>query len=176
MVCDLLDIRRKIRMWVVLATGPGNPTAVRVQTGRTVPFGSRTVQKPDAQGPGGPNPDPFPSTFGFCRVWLDASVPISGSVFRVVLFMVAFRYPTANRKILTFAGGCLFQMNQPPLSLKTRDTRSLPHPEHDSHRRVNDFWSCFMSNLGGDWMQTIINEVFAVFQTKSNSNTLPAPF
>jgi len=90
--------------------------------------------------------------------------------------MVTFRFPTANFNILTFAGDCPFQMNRPPLSLKTRDTRCMPHPEHDSHRRVHDFWSGFMSNLGGDWMQTIINEVLAVFQAKRDSNTLPAPF
>jgi hypothetical protein len=91
------------RIQLVLATGPGNPPAVRVRTGKTVRFGSRTVQKPDPQRLGGPNPDPYLSTRGFCRVWLDPSVPISGSVFRVFLFMVAFRYPTVNRKILTFA-------------------------------------------------------------------------
>jgi hypothetical protein len=34
---------------LVLATGPGNPPAVRVRTGKTVRFGSRTVQKPDPQ-------------------------------------------------------------------------------------------------------------------------------
>jgi len=88
---------------VVLATGPGNPPAVQVWTGKTVRFGSRTVQKLDPQHLGGPNPDQYPSTRGFCRVWLDPSVPISGSVFQVFLFMVAFRYPTVNRKILSFA-------------------------------------------------------------------------
>jgi hypothetical protein len=92
-----------VNLEVVLATGPGNPPAVRVRTGKTVRFGSRTVQKPDPQRLGGPNPDPYLSTRGFCRVWLDPSVPISGSVFRVFLFMVAFRYPTVNRKISTFA-------------------------------------------------------------------------
>jgi len=52
----------------------------------------------------------------------------------------------------------------------------MPHPEHDSERRVNDFWSCIMSNLDGDWMQTIINDVLAVFQPKTDRNTLAAPF
>ena len=47
-----------IGLRVVLATGPGNPPAVRVRTGKTVRFGSRTVQKPDPQRLGGPNPDP----------------------------------------------------------------------------------------------------------------------
>ena len=90
-------------MDVVLATGPGNPPVVRVRTGKTVLFCSRTVQKPDPQRLGRPNPDPYPSTRGFCWVWLDPSVPIAGSVFQVFLLMVAFRYPTVNRKILTFA-------------------------------------------------------------------------
>jgi len=88
---------------IVLATGPGNPPAVRVRTGKMVRFSSGTVQKPDPQRLGGPNPDPYPSIRGCCRVSLDPSVPISGSVFRVFLFMVALRFPTVNRKILTFA-------------------------------------------------------------------------
>ena len=99
---------------LVLATGPGNPPAVRVRTGKTVRIGSRTVQKPDQQHLGGPNPDPYPSTRGFCRVWLDPSVPISGSAFQVFLFMVAFRYPTVNRKIFTLAHHWPFWMNWPP--------------------------------------------------------------
>jgi hypothetical protein len=68
---------------IVLATGPGNPPAVRVWTAKTGWFGSRTGQKPDPQTLGGPNPDPYPSTRVFCRVWLDPSGPISGSAFRV---------------------------------------------------------------------------------------------
>jgi len=68
---------------VVLATGPGNPPAVRVWTAKTGRFGSRTVQKPDPLTLGGPDPDPYPSTRGFRRVWLDPSVPVSGSAFRV---------------------------------------------------------------------------------------------
>jgi hypothetical protein len=83
----------------VLATGAGNQPSVRVGTGIMVRFGSRTIQKPDKQRLGGPKQDLYPSTGGFYRVWLDPSVPISGSVFQVFLFMVAFRYPTVNRKI-----------------------------------------------------------------------------
>jgi hypothetical protein len=88
---------------LVLAMSPGNPPAVRGRTGKTVLFGSRTVQKQDPKCLGGPNPDSYPSTLGFCRVGQDLSVSISGSVFRVFLFMVAYKYPTVNRKILTFA-------------------------------------------------------------------------
>jgi len=71
------------RRWLVLATGPGNPPAVRVWTAKTGQFGSRPVQQPDLLTLGGPNPDPYPSTRGFRQVWLDLSAPISGSAFRV---------------------------------------------------------------------------------------------
>ena len=92
-----------VAIQLVLATGPGNPPALQVQNGKIVWFGSRTVQIPNLQCLGRPNPDPYLSTCGFCRVWLDQLVPISGSVFRVFLFMVSFKCPTVNRKILTFA-------------------------------------------------------------------------
>jgi len=78
--------------------------------------------------------------------------------------MVTFTYPTANRKISTFEHHCPFQMNRPPLFLKTGETRSLPYLEHDSQQHINDFGSCVMSNLNGDWMQTIIKDELAVFQ------------
>jgi len=99
----------------VLATGPGNPPAVRVRIANTVRFGSKPVQKPDPLHLGGPNPDLYPSTRGFCRVWLDLSVPIPGSGIPVILFMVAFRYPIANRKILTLVDRCPFLIYWPPL-------------------------------------------------------------
>jgi len=68
---------------LVQATGAGNPPAVRVWTAETGRFGSRPIQKPEQLTLGGPNPDPYPSTRGICRVWLDPSVPISGSAFQV---------------------------------------------------------------------------------------------
>jgi len=113
----------------VSATGPGNPPAVRVWTGKTVRFGSRTVQKPNPQHLGRPNPDPYPSTRGFCRVWLDPSVPISGSSFRVFLFMVAFRYPTVLCNILTLVHHCLCSIYWLPLKSKRSETCSLLHHE-----------------------------------------------
>ena len=100
---------------LVLATGPGNPPAVRVQTAKTVRFGSKPVQNLDLLHLGRPNPDPYPSTRGLCRVWLDPSVPISGSSILVFLFMVAIRYPIANRKILTLVYRCPFLMYWLPL-------------------------------------------------------------
>jgi len=135
---------------LVLVTVLGNPPTARVRTRQTVRFGSRIVQKPDQLSLGGPNPDPYTSTCGFCRVWLYASVPISGCVFQVFLFMVAFRYPTPNRKIMTLVRHCPFRVNRLPLKLQTWETCSLPHPEHDSQQRVNDICSCIMGNLGGD--------------------------
>jgi len=155
--------------------GLGNPPAVRVRTGKMVWFGFRTFQKPNPERLGGVNLDSYPSTHGLCQIWLDPSVPISSSVFQIFLFMVAYRYPTANREILTFAGDCPFRIKRLPLQLNPSDSRSMPHHEHDSHRRVKHFWSCFMSNLRGDWMQTIINEVWVVFQSKRDSNTLCTP-
>jgi len=133
----------------VLATGPGNPTAIQVWTANTVQFRSKPVQKPDPLHLGGPNPDPYPSTCGFCQVWLDPSVPIAGSSFGVFLFMVAFRYAIANRKILTLVYRCPFLMYWPPLYSKTCENRSLPHSENESQWQVNDFWSCMLGNLGG---------------------------
>jgi len=119
---------------LVLATGPRNPPAVRVWTGKTVGFGSWTVQKPDPQLLVGPNPNPYPSTRGFCRVWLDPSVPISGSSFRVCLFMVTFRYPPVLCKILTLVHHCLCSIYWLPMKSKQAETRSLLHHEVECER------------------------------------------
>jgi len=75
--------KTSIMFKLVLATGPGNPPAVRVWTTEMAWFGSKPAQKPDPLTLGGPNLDPYPSTCGFRRVWLDLSGPISGSAFRV---------------------------------------------------------------------------------------------
>jgi len=93
---------------IVLATDPGNPPAVRVWTGKTVRFGSRPIQSPDPELLGRPNPYQYPSTRGFCQVWLDPSVPVSGSPFRVFLFMVAVKYVTVMCKILTLVHHSLY--------------------------------------------------------------------
>jgi hypothetical protein len=126
--------------WVV-AMGPGNLPLVR--------FGSNPIQIPDPLQHGGPNLDPYRSTSGFCQTWLDPSVPISGSSFLVFLFMVTFRYPIANRKILTLVYHCSFLMYCRPVYSKTSENRSLPHPENESQLGVNDFWSCTLGNLSG---------------------------
>jgi len=70
-------------LWLVLATGPGNPPVVQVWTAKTGRFGSRPGQKLDPLTLGEPNPDLYPSTRTFHQVWLDPSVPISSAAFRL---------------------------------------------------------------------------------------------
>ena len=100
---------------LVLAMGAGNPPAVWVQTVKTVRFGFKPVQQHDLTHLGGANLDLYQSTHRFWWVWLDPSVPISGSSFQVPLFMVAFRCHSANRKSLTLVRCCPFLMYWPPL-------------------------------------------------------------
>jgi hypothetical protein len=63
--------------------GLGNLPAVRAWTINIGPVSSRPIQNPDPLRLGRPNWDPYPSTCGFRRGWLDPSVPISGTAFRV---------------------------------------------------------------------------------------------
>jgi len=118
----------------VLATGPGNPPVVQVQTAKTDLLGSKPIIRPDLLHLCRPQPDPNPSTRMFGRVWLDMSVPISGSGIRGSLFMVAFRFPSADRKILSLVYRCSYLMYWPALLSKTSENRSWPHPENDSQR------------------------------------------
>jgi hypothetical protein len=67
---------------LVLATGSGNPLAVRVCTAKMGRFGSKSVQNPNPLTVGGPNLHLYPSTSGFRRVSLDPAFPNSGSAFR----------------------------------------------------------------------------------------------
>jgi len=156
----------------VLATGPGNPPADRVWTGKRCRFGSRTVQKPHPLLLGGPNPASYPSNRGFRHFWLDPSGPISGFSFQVVLFMVAFRYPTADRKILKMVPQCSFWMYWPTLWSNYVDKRSLPHPGNQRQRSINDFTSFILVNQSRHWLQIVITEVLASIIGKSRSDTL----
>ena len=131
--------RNELTLDVVLATGPGKRQAVQVRIPKMVWFGTNPIQNLNPLHLGGPNPDPYPSTCGFCFVWLDGSGPISGSGIRVFQFMVALRYTIADRKILKLGYRCPFLKNWAPLWSKTNENRTLPHPENDSQRRVDDF-------------------------------------
>jgi len=159
---------------VVLATGPGNLPAVWVWTARMGQFGSRPVQKPDQQLLGTPNQEPYPSTCRLCWVWLDASVPITGSGYLVCIWMVALRYPTVNRNILTLGRHCSCSMLWPPIYSIKRDPRSLHNFDNMSPRSVNHSSPCIFGNLSGDWLQPFINEVQAAFIVQRESDTLPA--
>jgi len=68
---------------LVFATGPRRQPAVQIWIANMGQFWSRPVQKWDLLTLRGPNPNLYPSTGGFHRVWLDPSVPISSSAFRV---------------------------------------------------------------------------------------------
>jgi len=118
----------------VLATGPRNPPVVWVWAAKTVHFGSNPVQTLNLLQLGRPKPDRYPSTGGFCCVWLDPLVQTSSSGFQVDQFMVTFGCHTADRIILTFVRYCPFRMYWPPLKSKSTQTRSLPHSEHESQQ------------------------------------------
>jgi len=95
---------------LVGATGTGDLPAVWVWTATMGWFGSSPVQCPNQLPHGRPNPGPYPPTLGFCRVWLDPSVPTAGSVFQVPQLITALRYDAVNRKISTLVRCCLFLM------------------------------------------------------------------
>jgi len=118
-VCGSVQSDLSIRPdWTEPYRGPGSSGLVE-----------SLVHKPDAELLGGPNPFPYPSTRGFCRVWLDPSVPVSSSPFRVFLFMVAVRYVTVMCKILTLVHHSLYLFHWWPLYSKQGETYSLLHPE-----------------------------------------------
>jgi len=89
--------------------------------------------------------------------------------------MVAFRYPTVNRKILTLVCHRLFWMYCLPLESKSTEMQSLHHPEIERQWGVNDFRSCILGNLSADRLPTVITEVLAASIGKRESYTLPAP-
>jgi len=147
---------------------------VQFQIARTDWFGSRPVQNPDSLLLGGPNQVRNVSTCGPAREWLDLSVRISGSVFWVFQCMVAFRYPTVNRKISTLVRHCLPLMHWLPLQSKQQETRCPPHRENERQCSVNDFCSCILDQLRGDWLKIVIYEVLATIKGKRESCKLPA--
>jgi len=58
---------------------------------------------------------------------------------------------------------------------KTIATHSLPYPETVQQWSMNDFWSCILVNLVGDWLQISTNEAYAAFRHKNNWETLHEP-
>jgi len=158
---------------IVVSTGPGNLPKVRDWTGGRALFHSITVQERDLQLLGGANPAPSLSTRGFCRVWVDLSGPISGSAFWIFLFMVTFRYPTVDRKLLIMVLHCHFLMYWQPLYSKQVERRSLPHHETECQWSVYNWWSCIVGNLSGTWSHISINKWLATSMSKW-ANDIPA--
>ena len=89
--------------------------------------------------------------------------------------MVAFRYPTVNRKIWSMVRRCSFWKYWPPLCSKYVDKRSLTHPGSEHQPSVNKFRSCILGNQSGHSLQIVITEVLASFIGNSRSDMLPAP-
>ena len=150
-------------LYIVLATGTGNPPAVQVWTAKTGRFGSRTVQKPDPQTLGGPNPDPYPSTHGFRQVWLDLSVRISCSAFRVshlwshsyVRLLIVQYWPwyvTVRFRSIS------------RLDVHNKNTQAPNYIMKMSVKQsVNDIWSYIFGNMRGAWLQTSIKKDMRAF-------------
>ena len=61
-----------------------------------------------------------------------------------------------------------------PWLRKTTVTCSLPHPENERQRMVNDFYHHILSNLCSDWLQRSIYQILAAFTGKNYSAMLPA--
>jgi len=59
---------------------------------------------------------------------------------------------------------------------KSKDCILCVHPWlNEGQQRVNNSWTCILGNLGGDGLQTVINEVLAAFIGKRDMEKLPAP-
>lgn len=114
------------------------------------------------------------SSLGFCHVCLDQTVTIHGSGYRVFVFIVTFRYPTANRKLFTFLPHCLVLMYCSPLWSKTRETHTMPHQENWSRQSVNHYWCSILGNRSWHLIPTIIHEVWAQWIAKEKAiHSLP---
>jgi len=100
--------------WELFAKGPVNPPAVRVWTAKTGWFSSSSVQQPDPTDCYRATPGPIPVS---PWVLLGLARPVGSNLrFHVscFTFIVAFRYATVNRKILTLVRHSSFLMNWLP--------------------------------------------------------------
>jgi hypothetical protein len=75
---------------------------------KNVQFASRPIHQPDLLLFCRPNSHLYLWSCGLCRVSLDLSVAIGGSGFQFILFIDAFKYHTANQKIVTVIYHCHF--------------------------------------------------------------------
>jgi len=146
---QLSEENQTIGGYLVLATGPGDPPAVQVWTAKTGRFGSRTVQKPNPLNLGGPILHPYPSTRGFRRVWLDPSVPISGSAFRVSylwshsdMLLLIVKYWHLYVKVHFRRISCLDVQNKHTHVLNHILKMSVNKSSTEHQQSVNNIWCC----------------------------------
>ena len=151
--------------------GPGNPPAVWVWTRKTVQFGSKPVQKPDPLLLGGPSPDPYPLTRGFCLVWLDPSFPISASAFRVFLLL-----SYSDILLLIVKDRCLYISVIFELVGTLWNANNMRYaPYLILKMSVNDICYCVLGNMRGARLLIEPKAVLTAFIGTNESNTPPAP-
>jgi len=93
---SILCFIKFLAIHLVLATCPGNPPAVRVQTTKMVHFGLKPVWKPDLLHPGGANLGPVPVN---TRVSPALATPISSNLrFRYSGIYIYGRIEISHRK------------------------------------------------------------------------------
>ena len=83
LLISLLHLYPPYRFHLLLHPPSSVSNSSGLEPNRRPRSGSATAKQPDPLTLGVPQPDPYPPTCGFCPVWLDPSVPISGSAFRV---------------------------------------------------------------------------------------------
>jgi hypothetical protein len=170
MHCLLQMMISMLHTQVVLATGPGNPPAVRVWNATMGRFGSWPVQKPDLQTFGRPIPCPYLSTHGFRRVWADPSVAISGCAFRVShlwshsdVLMLNVKYWHWCVTVHFRHVGHLDVQNQHTHAPNHILKMSVCRASTERQQCVNDIWSCIFSNMSGTWLQASMKKDMAAF-------------
>jgi len=62
-----------------------------------------------------------------------------------------------------------------PLYPKIIVTCSLPYPQNECQRSLNNRPSCILGHLMGNRLQTVRKELLAAFRGKTDTDTFPAP-
>lgn len=151
-----------------------NSAVDRVRTGSTVQLFFGPVQTRHMLLLGGPNWDPCPRTRSSHQNCLHPSGPISNCAFWVLHFMITFRHPNVNCKILTAIHHCSLWMYRPPVYWKNTESLYRPHPGSGCQHSIKDIWSFILDILSGDWFQIVIYEVLVFLIDKIGIHMLPA--
>jgi hypothetical protein len=87
--------------------------------------------------------------------------------------MVAFRYATENRQILTLVLHASFSTYWLPWCWKEAYSRTQPHPENEGQQSVNDSCSCIFGNMSGAGLQASFKKDMAAFIGRYIQHILP---